>query len=111
MAAFKRGETSPGVVDQVGHVKLYHCDFVKLNYCRLETLLVVLNCVIATRDTVIVDQVGYFRLYILSTRLVMILSLSLSFPTYLIFVIFFTLAKFLENKIYTEKRQFFALNL
>ena len=31
--------------------------------------------------------------------------------TYLIFVIFFTLAKFLENKIYTEKRQFFALNL
>ena len=31
--------------------------------------------------------------------------------TYLIFVIFFTLAKYLENKIYTEKRQFFALNL
>ena len=30
---------------------------------------------------------------------------------YLIFVIFFTLANFLENKIYTEKRQFFALNL
>ena len=30
---------------------------------------------------------------------------------YLIFVIFFTLAKFLESKIYTEKRQFFALNL
>ena len=29
--------------------------------------------------------------------------------TYLIFVIFFTRAKFLENKIYTEKRQFFAL--
>ena len=26
--------------------------------------------------------------------------------TYLIFVIFFTRAKFLENKIYTEKRQF-----
>ena len=33
------------------------------------------------------------------------------FLAYLIFVIFFTLAKFLENKIYTEKRQFFALNL
>ena len=32
-------------------------------------------------------------------------------PTYLIFVIFFTRAKFLANKIYTEKRQFFALNL
>ena len=31
--------------------------------------------------------------------------------TYHIFVIFFTRAKFLENKIYTEKRQFFALNL
>ena len=30
---------------------------------------------------------------------------------YLIFVIFFTRAKFLENKIYTEKRQFLALNL
>ena len=31
--------------------------------------------------------------------------------SYLIFVIFFTLAKYLEYKIYTEKRQFFALNL
>ena len=30
---------------------------------------------------------------------------------YLIIVIFFTLTKFLENKIYTEKLQFFALNL
>ena len=30
---------------------------------------------------------------------------------YLIFVIFFTLTKFLMNKIYTKKRQFFALNL
>ena len=30
---------------------------------------------------------------------------------YLIFVIFFTRAKFLQNKIHTEKRQFFALNL
>ena len=29
---------------------------------------------------------------------------------YLIFVIFFTQSNFLENKIYTEKRQFFALN-
>ena len=37
-------------------------------------------------------------------------SSKMSSP-YLIFVIFFTLAKFLENKIYTEKRQFFALNL
>ena len=31
--------------------------------------------------------------------------------SYLIFFIFFTRAKFLDNKIYTEKRQFFALNL
>ena len=31
--------------------------------------------------------------------------------SYLIFVIFFTRTKFLENKIYTEKPQFFALNL
>ena len=30
---------------------------------------------------------------------------------YLIIVIFFTLTQFLENKIYTQKRQFFALNL
>ena len=36
---------------------------------------------------------------------------ELRISPYLIFVIFFTLAKFLENKIYTEKRQFFALNL
>ena len=36
---------------------------------------------------------------------------ALQYSTYLIFVIFFTRAKFLENKIYTEKRQFFALNL
>ena len=31
--------------------------------------------------------------------------------SYLIFVIFFTRTKFLKNKIYTKKRQFFALNL
>ena len=30
---------------------------------------------------------------------------------YLIIVIFFTLTQFLESKIYTQKRQFFALNL
>ena len=36
---------------------------------------------------------------------------ALRFCAYLIFVIFFIRAKFLENKIYTEKRQFFALNL
>ena len=31
--------------------------------------------------------------------------------SYLIFVIFFTQVKFLENKIYTKKLQFFELNL
>ena len=36
---------------------------------------------------------------------------QIKLPPYHIFVIFFTRAKFLENKIYTEKRQFFALNL
>ena len=33
------------------------------------------------------------------------------FVAYLIFVIFFYTGKILDNKIYTEKRQFFALNL
>ena len=33
------------------------------------------------------------------------------FSTHHIFVIFFTRAKFLDHKIYTEKRQFFASNL
>ena len=37
--------------------------------------------------------------------------ISVAAPAYLIFVIFFTLVKFLTNKIYTEKCQFFALNL
>ena len=39
------------------------------------------------------------------------LTLGLVLLSYLLFVIFFTRAKFLENKIYTEKQQFFALNL
>ena len=43
--------------------------------------------------------------------LLMVMMLLELAGAYLIFVIFFTLAKFLENKIYTEKRQFFALNL
>ena len=33
------------------------------------------------------------------------------YEPYLIIVIFFTLTQFLENKIYTKKQQFFALNL
>ena len=36
---------------------------------------------------------------------------AMPIDTYLIFVSFFTRAKFLENKIYTKKRQFSALNL
>ena len=53
--------------------------------------------------------------YIKATRQVFFVSSSLCiivYPqSYLIFVIFFTRAKVLENKIYTEKRLFFALNL
>ena len=51
--------------------------------------------------------------WILTPRLKMKISVWFWWQvrTYLIFVIFFTWAKFLENKIYTEKRQFFALNL
>ena len=37
-------------------------------------------------------------------------TMMISIP-YLLFVIFFTQSIFLENKIYSEKRQFFALNL
>ena len=48
------------------------------------------------------------RNYSIFVAKIMIARSSLA---YLIFVIFFTRAKFLENKIYTEKRQFFALNL
>ena len=44
------------------------------------------------------------------TRMIMYLCIYDIFA-YLIFVIFFTQAKFVENKIYTEKRQFFTLNL
>ena len=41
----------------------------------------------------------------------LMLSILLVLLAYLIFVIFFTQANFLENKIYTEKRQFFAFYL
>ena len=49
--------------------------------------------------------------FTLSLQLIPAHSDSVWLSPYLIFVIYFTLAKFLENKIYTEKRQFFALNL
>ena len=39
------------------------------------------------------------------------ITMTMTMTTYLIFVIIFTREKFLENKIYTEKRQFFALDL
>ena len=42
---------------------------------------------------------------------VMIKRFVTTIVTYLIFVIFLTLAKFLENKIYTKKSQFFTSNL
>ena len=41
----------------------------------------------------------------------MIMIMIFDDHAYLIFVIFFTQSIFLENKIYTEKRQFYALNL
>ena len=53
----------------------------------------------------------------INTRLIVItwsakiFSINQFYSAYLIFVIFFTRAKFLENRIYTGKRQFFALNL
>ena len=43
-----------------------------------------------------------------SVVVIMVIVMGLA---YLLFVIFFTRRKFLKNKIYTEKRQFFALNL
>ena len=43
--------------------------------------------------------------------LILIIKYKYFLGAYLIFVIFFARAKFLDNKIYTEKRQFFALNL
>merc|ERR1712107_789499 len=46
----------------------------------------------------------------LSCTILHFLALSCTILPYVIFVIFFTRAKFLDNKIYTEKRQFFALN-
>ena len=54
------------------------------------------------------------RLILVIVALVMMVMVMMSMVmslAYLIFVIFFTRAKFLENEIYTEKRQFFALNL
>ena len=47
----------------------------------------------------------------ISSYLVLLGQYKAVLGPYLIFVIFFTRAKFLENRIYTEKRQFFALNL
>ena len=48
---------------------------------------------------------------IMMTWMMVVMVSVIMVMTYLIFVILFTRAKFLENKIYTEKRQFFALNL
>ena len=39
------------------------------------------------------------------------IGIGMEIQAYLVFVIFFTRLKLLENIIYTEKRQFFALNL
>ena len=47
----------------------------------------------------------------IKVKVMTVMNVLIKVRTYLIFVIFFTLAKFKENKIYTEKRKFFALNL
>ena len=46
-----------------------------------------------------------------AVQLYLLVDMVDKIDAYHIFVIFFTRAKFLENKIYTENRQFFALNL
>ena len=57
------------------------------------------------------SEVGHLKLFAKGIVNQLLVFLHFDLWPYLIFVIFFTLAKFLENKIYTEKRQFFALNL
>ena len=47
----------------------------------------------------------------LNTRIMYMTFMLVGLVSYLIFVIFFTRLKFLENKIYTKKRPFFALNM
>ena len=58
-------------------------------------------------------EIFFFKLTFLSCKFYATASFDIShtWSTYLIIVIFFTLTQFLEHKIYTEKRQFFALNL
>ena len=63
-------------------------------------------------------MIGMVILLIMVVRMVLIMMIIMMITrvlmvmrAYLIIVIFFTLTQFLENKIYTEKRQFFALNL
>ena len=57
------------------------------------------------------DQISASKSWPKYTKIYDHLTIDLKLTGLLIFVIFFTRAKFLENKIYTEKRQFFALNL
>ena len=59
-----------------------------------------------------VDLRRFMRMKIsIKVKVMTVMNVLIKVRTYLIFVIFFTLAKFLVNKIYTKKRQFFALNL
>ena len=57
------------------------------------------------------DQISASKSWPKYTKIYDHLTIDLKLTGLLIFVIFFTRAKFLENKIYTEKRQFFTLNL
>ena len=100
------------------------CDIMKLPYqCTLLSRNVLTWCVITGRfchllaALVCCHNRRLFTIYSIGVRV----SYTWTSPChsaklftlwpYLIFVIFFTRAKFLENKIYTEKRQFCTLNL
>ena len=61
--------------------------------------------------TIVTLYLPVFNMRIVHNTLILLIKSASYIVAYLIFVIFFTQAKFLENKIYTEKRQFFALNL
>ena len=84
---------------------------------QLETISLKIElCASLTLQFEIGKTTGKGGLCFLGSRQVLWLPCSLAFGScswlsYLIFVIFFTQAKFLQNKICTEKRQFFTINL
>ena len=81
-------------------------------------VMMIMMMVVMTLVVMMVIMIRVILRYMVVVVVVVISNIStggffskIRMKSYLIFVIFFTLAKFLENKIYTEKRQFFALNL